>query len=146
VHTFRGDFDGQEPGGLFQASDGNLYGPASGGTGFGLIFRIDTLLCEDTLRYVSVDQGSLNLGFTLHSWAPGTWSVWAFYTGGFVQLWSFPLQAIVPPAYHIGIGLPGMSAVGPLGILTVLDTPTLGSRCLDWKVIDTGSPSLTRSR
>jgi uncharacterized repeat protein (TIGR03803 family) len=145
VHVFRGDFDADEPRGLYQASDGNLYGPAVGGTS-GVIFRIDTLLCEDSLRYVSVNQGYLNLGFRLHSWAPGTWSVWAFYAGGVATLWSLPLQPIVPPAYQIGIGLPGMTPVGPLGILTVLDTPSLGSRCLDWKVIDTGLPPRSSSR
>jgi uncharacterized repeat protein (TIGR03803 family) len=146
VYVFNGAFDGGEPRGLYQASDGNLYGPASDGLS-GVIFRIDTLLCEDSLRYVSVHQGFLDIGFTLHSWAPGTWSVWAFHTGGIVKLWSVPLPPLVPPAYHIGIGFPNPIPVGgPLGILTVLDTPSLGSRCLDWKAIDTGPAARSSSR
>lgn len=144
VHVFRGDFDADTPRGLYQASDGNLYGPASASSA-GVIFRIDTLLCEDSLRDVSVGQGFLDIGFTLHSWARGTWSVWAFSSSGVAMLWSVPLQPLVPPAYHIGIGFPATIPPGPLGILTVLDTPSLGSRCLDWKVIDNGSPTRSSS-
>jgi uncharacterized repeat protein (TIGR03803 family) len=144
LHVFQSYFDGDEPrGALLQASDGNLYGAARDGES-GIVFRLDTLLCQDDLS-VFYAPGRLQLGFTLHSWAPGTWSVWAFSSAGAVKLWSVPLPRIVPPAYSFGIGFPIDAPVGPLGILTTLTTPTLGSMCLDWKVVDTGAPPTTTS-
>jgi len=42
--------------------------------------------------------------------------------------------------------IPGVPAVGPLGILTILSTPAHDVACFDWKVVDTGGSASTQWR
>jgi len=79
----------------------------------------------------------LNLGFTLKSTTPTTWSTWAIFSAGIVNLWSAPIPAVLP-AVTFNVPLPGVPAIGPLLILTTLSTPEKGVMCFDWTIADTG--------
>jgi hypothetical protein len=108
-------------------------GPLSSGLTFTPVVGRDVL----TLSY---SAGTLNLGFTLESSGPGTFSTWIFYTGGFRSLWSASIPAVAP-SVSFNVPIPGVPPLGPLGGLTTLTTAT--SSCSDWKVVDTGGAAPT---
>jgi hypothetical protein len=44
----------------------------------------------------------------------------------------------VTPAVSFNLPIPGVPAIGSLGILTGLSTPEEGVMCFDWKIVNTG--------
>ncbi len=144
LHAFAGSVtEPPRPSGVIQGTDGNLYGTTErGGDNFvGMIYRLRTHLCRDTLT-LDYTAGTLNLGFTIQSSAPTTWSAWAVGSFGVGNLWSIPIPAM-SPAVSLNVPILGVPAMGPVAVFTVLSTPTQGVMCFDWKIIDTGGTRTT---
>ena len=90
LHAFAGSATAPlDPSGVIEGIDGNLDGTTQGGGDnfLGTIYRLNTHLCRDTLT-LDYTAGTLNLGFTLRSAVPTTWSTWAVFFGGSANLWS----------------------------------------------------------
>ncbi len=145
LHAFaRGTPDGASPiTALVQAADGSFYGTAlqGGRSTYGITFRFEAVSCVDrlTLRYESGPPsvgGTLNVGFTLQSTAPATWSNWIFFAGG-NNTWSVPIPA-VSPGVSFGVPLRGFPAIGPVAVFTAISTPAQGVMCWDLKLVNTG--------
>ena len=139
VHSFGGD-DGAHPhAGLIRTTDGNLYGttefggPLSDG---GVVYRVTLPPCTDTLM-PTYGAGTLNLGFSLASSTPATFSTWLVHQNGVVNLWSVPVPAI-GPAVSFNVPIAAFPAIGNIGFLTVLNAPSWPGACYDWQVVDTG--------
>jgi uncharacterized repeat protein (TIGR03803 family) len=140
LRLFRGQPDGMNPQtGLLQASDGHLYGSATGGfSGQGMIFRLETFLCTSTVdAFYSPASQFVELTYRLQSAGAGTWSLWAITSSGAAPLWSVPIGAVPQPAsFTVGHVLPPS---GPILFVTHLDVPGFGS-CGGWSFVDSGTP------
>ena len=107
----------------------------------GTLFRFEAFSCVDrlTLGYAPGTPyigGTLNLGFTLQSTVPTTWSTWVFYAGG-TNRWSVPIGA-VSPAVSFNVPMRGFPPIGPVAVFSALSTPEQGVMCFDLKVVNTG--------
>ena len=142
LHSFAGTPDGVGPH-LIEAADEKLYGTTvTGGSMLGgIAFRLDPLLCRDTLS-LSYSDGTLDLGFTLYTPVPAIWSVWLIGSHG-VAPWFAAIPA-VSPEVSFERSIPGVPAVGPLGVLTFLSTPAHAVACFDWKVVNAGGGAPTQ--
>jgi uncharacterized repeat protein (TIGR03803 family) len=147
LHAFaRGTQDGASGiTALVQAADGSFYGTAlQGGLyEYGVAFRFNAISCIDrlSLHYTSgppSEGGTLDVGFTVYSAVPATWSLWLFYAGG-SNLWSVPMPA-VSPAVVFTVPFRGFPAIGPVAVFAALSTQTQGVLCGDLKVVNTGAP------
>ena len=99
--------------------------------------------CDDTLT-VSYAAGTLNLGFTLSTATPATWSTWLALQNSVVyNLWSVPIPSVTP-AVSFNLPIAGFPHIGPVLVLTTLSQPR-GATCVDWKIVDTASTTTTLS-
>jgi uncharacterized repeat protein (TIGR03803 family) len=138
VHSFTGA-DGERPTrALVQGDDGYLYGTAERGgpSGGGVVFRLIDVSCEDTLS-LTYTAGTLNIAFHIRSVVPSTLSAWLVARSQVFPLWSVAIPAVTP-AVSFTLPVPGFPHVGPIGVLTTLANPAVGSACGDWKTVDTG--------
>ena len=139
LRLFRGEPDGMNPRtALMQASDGHLYGSATGGFySQGILFRLDTYLCTNTVDATyNAEFQSLNLAFRFQSAGPGTWRMWVANSAGVTPLGSVPigpvsLLARLSSSYQL-------PPSGLLAFITQLDVPGFGS-CGGWSFVDTGT-------
>jgi uncharacterized repeat protein (TIGR03803 family) len=141
LHAFDSQTGFDPRGELIESSPGVWLGTTVFGGSWlnrGVVFRLTVPLCTLTLGYAS---GTLNLGFTLQSSTPATWSSWAVGSFGVANLWSIPIPA-VSPAVSVNVPFPNVPPIGPIGILTILSTPAQGVMCFDWEVVDTGAASV----
>jgi acid phosphatase len=93
------------------------------------------ITCQDTLTLSDVG-GTLNLGFTIGSATPATWSTWLVAESTPFKLWSLPIPA-VSPAVFFNLPVPGFPQLGTVYVVTIL-TPTAGTSCGDLKSVNTG--------
>jgi len=141
LHAFTGEEDGSSPyAGLTEGTDGKLYGLSAYGSWPGVAFRLDPIVCRNTLA-LTYSQNTLTLGFTIESKVPTTWKALAVTPFGTANLWSQEIPAVAPAA-SVNVPIPGVPPVGTLGILTSLSTPALGVACFDWKTVNTNSAPL----
>jgi uncharacterized repeat protein (TIGR03803 family) len=146
LRLFRGEPDGMNPQiGLLQSSDGHLYGSATGGFGgHGMIFRLDTYLCTNTVgASYSPEFQSLHLSFSFQSAAAGTWSVWGITSAGVIPLWSVPVGPVSLPT-GISSGY-NVAPLGPVLFVTRLEVPGFGS-CGGIAFVDTGTAAVPLTR
>jgi uncharacterized repeat protein (TIGR03803 family) len=137
LHVF-GATDGKSPRDLIHANDGNFYGTTDmgGSLSAGVAYRLlNPASCDDTLT-LSYVAGTLNLGFTVMSATPATWSAWLVVTSGSAKLWSIAIP-IVSPAVSFTLPLSGFPHVGEVLVVTTL-SPTTGPICADLKAVNTG--------
>ena len=139
VHSFTGQ-DGAHPhAGLIQATDGHLYGTTQFGgpdSDGGVVYRVTLPPCTDTMT-LTYGAGTVNIGFTLASSTPATFSTWLVHQSGVFNLWSVPVPAIAP-AVSFNLPIAGFPSIGNVGLLTVLNAPGWPGACYDWQVVDTG--------
>jgi hypothetical protein len=92
-------------------------------------------VCVDALN-LSYGAQTLNIGFTLTSRVPGTWTTWLGTAFGATELWSVPIP-IVSPAATFTAPIPGLPPLGSVVVATVVST-AVGPMCGDAKIVDTG--------
>jgi uncharacterized repeat protein (TIGR03803 family) len=123
---------------LIHGHDGNFYGTAvsdSLASGNGDVFRLgNPSVCDDALTLTDVN-GTLDIGFTLKTPAPASWSAWIEIAGTFYTLWSSVALPVISPAVFVDLPIPGFPPVGQVFVLTTL-TSASGS-CVDWKTVTT---------
>jgi hypothetical protein len=89
--------------------------------------------CALTLDYAA---GTLNIGFTLQSPTPATWSIWLAAAGNVFKLGSIAIPAVAPPA-TVSTPIPGIPQIGLVGVLNQLSTAQ-GATCFDFQTVNTG--------
>jgi hypothetical protein len=112
----------------FSGPDGN----------FTVLINTSPYGCLDrvTLTYAA---GTLDIGFTIKSLTPTTWSTWIAFQNSFIPLWSLPIPA-VPAEVSFTLPIPGFPQIGNVAVLTTMSSPAYGLMCGDLKVVDTGAP------
>jgi acid phosphatase len=91
--------------------------------------------CLDTLT-LSYSAGTLNLGFTLGSTMPATWSTWLVVQNTPIRLWSVPLPVAFPTA-SFNVPIPGVPPFGTAYVVTTLK-PNAGAACGDVRSVQAG--------
>jgi uncharacterized repeat protein (TIGR03803 family) len=138
LHSFTGQDDGASPyAGLTEGTDGKLYGVSAYGSWSGVAFRLDPIVCRNTLT-LNYSEGTLTLGFEIESKVPTTWNALAVTRLGVATLWSVPIPAVAPLG-SVNVPIPGVPSLGPIGVFTSLSTPSQGVVCFDWKTVNTSS-------
>jgi hypothetical protein len=92
--------------------------------------------CVDTLK-LTYANGTLNVGFTIKSAIPTSWSTWVAFQSSLIRLWSLDIPA-VPTAVSFNVAIPEVPPLGNIGVLTMMSSGTYGLMCGDWEVLDTG--------
>ena len=86
-------------------------------------------------------NATLNLDFSLGALELGNWSTWLFVQNFGVQLWTFPLPVIDPPAsFPVSFPLPSF---GDVLLVSYVATGS-GIQCIDFEIVDTGGPGPSR--
>ncbi len=136
LHQFDGSDATNPVSGLIHARDGNFYGTVqSGGPTFGIAYRLNnTAACDDSLR-ASFSGGTLSLGFTLQTAAPGTWTTFVVTPTSAATLWSLAVP-VVTPAASFTVPIAHVPNIGRIFVVTVLSAP--GAVCADVKAVNTG--------
>lgn len=97
-------------------------------------------VCAPKLPVCEVGLGmsgnTLNIDFTLRTATPATWNLWISAMSTTARLWSVgPLT--VDPRVSIPLTAPGFPALGTIGFLSTLTTPS-GIICSDFETVNTG--------
>ena len=138
LNSFTGQDDGASPyAGLLEGADGKLYGLTAYGSWPGAVFRVDPIVCRNTLT-LNYSQATLTLGFKIESKVATTWNALAVGLFGSANLWSVPIPAVAPPA-SLTLPIPGVPPIGTIGVFTSLSTPSKGVVCFDWKTVNTSA-------
>ena len=96
-----------------------------------------TVGCTLNLRG-SYTGGTLNLLFEIGTRQPVTWSVFLFFRGGVIPLWSVALPVFDPPV-SFPVPIPGFPQIGTVAIVTMLTTRE-EIACIDFEIVHTGTP------
>ncbi len=84
----------------------------------------------------SYADGTLDLLFQIGTRQPATWSVFLFFSGGVIPLWSVALP-VVDVSFPVPI--PGFPQIGTVAIVTMLTTRE-EIACIDFEIVHTGTP------
>jgi hypothetical protein len=76
--------------------------------------------CQDTLALSDL-SGTLNMGFTLSTPTPVTWSTWLVVGTTGIPLWSVPIPPVSPPVVFT-LPIPNFPALGTFTIITALSS------------------------
>jgi hypothetical protein len=107
------------------------------GCGFIGVPRTGVPACNQVLS-MSYSGGTLNLGATLTTATPTTWSKWLFIQNTFVPLWSINIPTVASPA-TVNVPIPNFPHVGNVIGVSTLSTASGGIICADVASVNTGS-------
>jgi hypothetical protein len=110
-----------------------IEGQQISGIGFDDLIYEPLPVCGLQLTHAS---GNLSMQFDLTLNVPSTWNVWLNAVNTDVRLWSVPLPAADYPPIPLQFPFP---ALGSVGVLTTLTTPTEGITCATWKTVNTSA-------
>jgi hypothetical protein len=85
----------------------------------------------------------VTLSYTIGANVPTTWKMWVVGSFGFIEVLSISLPAVDPPILIGPLSFP-LPAVGTVGFLTALTTPTGGLICSDFDTVNTGPGSASK--
>jgi hypothetical protein len=84
-------------------------------------------VCQDSLT-LDYTGGTLDIGFTLMTSIPATWTIALAVPGTILGSVSIPVP-VIQPAASFTLPIPGFPHIGTVGVLTFLSDPALGALC-----------------